>query len=494
MVKFLMVGTFMALLLASGFYAMRKTNTVGDFFLGGREIGPWFSAFAYGTTYFSAVIFIGYAGKIGWGFGMAAMWVGICNAIFGSYLAWKLLAKPTREMSEKLGVMTMPEFLQARYDSHGLKIFSALIIFIFLVPYSASVYMGLSYVFEVLFQLPYNYILVFMALITAAILWMGGYRALALTDFIQGLVMLLGVGLLIYYIFNHSNVGGFGQVIPRLREVSASLTTPFPRGQQGMALFSLVFLTSIGPWGLPQMIQKFFAIKDATKIKAATTVATFFSLIVGLGAYGMGSVSRLYFRELPIDPATGQGTVDMLVPKMMETALPEIVAVLILLLILSASISTLSSLVLISSSSVTIDLLKGYIKPDMGKGQELSTIRSICLVFIFLSVLLALAKPAVILTLMALSWGTVAGVFLGPYLWGLFGPRTTKTGAWCGAVGGLITSMVFAWLNNFDSSFVPMGGTLAMLVSLGIVPIVSSFTKGFSREHLQKIFAVNYID
>ncbi len=488
MVKILMVGTFVAILLISGFLAMKKTTNLGDFFLGGRKIGPWMSAFAYGTTYFSAVIFVGYAGKIGWGFGLAGLWVALGNALVGSYLAWKLLAKPTREMTEKLGAMTMPEFLQARYDSRKLKIFAALVIFVFLVPYSASVFMGLSYVFEEVFQINYNYALLAMTIITAAYLLMGGYRAVALTDFIQGLVMLFGVGVLVYYVFGNPVVGGFSQVIPRLSNVSPDLTAVFPSGQNGLALLSVVLLTSLGPWGLPQMIQKFYAIKDTAKVKAATIISTVFCLIIGLGAYGVGTVSHLYFTELPIDPNTGKGTVDLIVPQILQTALPEMAAVLILLLVLSASMSTLSSLVLVSSSSITIDLLKGYFSPDMGKKEELGIMRSLCLIFIALSALLALFKPAIILTLMALSWGTVAGVFLGPYIWGLFWPGTTKMGAWAGALGGLLTGLGFAWYHSFEPSFVTIGGALAMLLSLAIVPVVSLFTENYSEEHLQKVF------
>jgi SSS family solute:Na+ symporter len=382
----------------------------------------------------------------------------------------------------------MPEFLQARYDSHALKIFAALIIFVFLVPYSASVFMGLSYVFEEVFQINYNYALLIMTTITAAYLLMGGYRAVALTDFIQGIVMLFGVGVLIYYVFGNPAVGGFLQVIPRLREVSPDLVTVFPSGQQGLALLSVVLLTSIGPWGLPQMVQKFYAIKDTERVKAATVISTAFCLIIGLGAYGVGALSHLYFSELPVDPATGRGTVDLLVPQILQTALPELAAILILLLVLSASMSTLSSLVLVSSSSITIDLLKGYVRPHMGKKEELGVMRSLCLIFIALSAILALLKPAIILTLMALSWGTVAGVFLGPYLWGLFWPGTTKMGAWAGAVTGLLTGLGFAWYHSFEPTFVTIGGALAMLLSVAVVPAVSLFTESFSQEHLQKVF------
>jgi len=486
MIKLLLIGTFVAILLASGFYSMKKTHNLGDFFLGGRDIGPWMSAFAYGTTYFSAVIFVGYAGKIGWGFGFSSIWIGIGNALVGSYLAWKVLAKPTREMSEKLGVMTMPEFLQARYDSHALKIFSAVIIFIFLVPYSASVYMGLSYVFEEVFKLPYTYILFFMAILTAIFLLMGGYRAIALTDFIQGMVMLFGVGVLLYYVFTNPMVGGFGQVLPRLQAVGSDYASIFPSGNKGLTLLSLIILTSLGPWGLPQMIQKFYAIKDTAKIKAATIISTVFAFVIGVGAYGVGTVVHLYYDKLPVDPATGKGTVALLIPGVIQTALPEIAAVMILLLVLSASMSTLSSLVLISSSTLTIDLLKGYLKPNMGKQEELLTMRMLCLIFIILSVMIAQLKPAVILTLMALSWGTVAGTFLGPYLWGLFWPRTTKAWAWCGAVGGLLIGLSYSLTHNMDTA---VGGALAMICSLLIVPAVSVFTEQFSAEHLEKVFA-----
>ncbi|MFY9174543.1 MAG: sodium/solute symporter [Peptococcia bacterium] len=489
MLKILLVGIFVAVLLASGLYSMRKTRNLGDFYLGGRDIGPWMSAFAYGTTYFSAVIFVGYAGKVGWGFGIGGLWIAIGNALIGSFLAWKILAKPTRVMTEKLGAMTMPELLEGRYDSKALKIFSSAIIFIFMVPYSASVFMGLSYVFEGVFNIPYNYILIFMAVITAIYLLMGGYRAIALTDFIQGIVMLFGVGVLLYYVFGNPAVGGLGQIIPRLKAISPELVNPLPTGEKGLALFSVVLLTSLGPWGLPQMVQKFYAIKDKKNIRAATVISTLFALIIGVGAYGVGSVARLYFSELPVDPATGVATVDLLVPGIINVALPELAAVLILLLILSASMSTLSSLVLVSSSTLSVDLLKGFVKPEMSNKDELLITRILCFIFVMLSVVLAMVKPTIILSLMALSWGTIAGIFLGPYIWGLFWPKTTKAGAWSGIIVGLIISVLYASLHNFDGNATTIGGALAMLSSLVIVPVVSLFTTQYATEHLEKVYA-----
>ena len=485
--KWILVGAFAAAILACGFLSLRKTQDVNDFFLGGRDIGPWMSAFAYGTTYFSAVLFVGYAGKVGWGFGLSALWVAIGNAIVGTLLAWKVLAKPTREMTERLKAITMPEFLKARYDSDGLKIFASLVIFIFLVPYSASVFMGLSYVFEEIFGIPYNYVLFFMAGLTAIFLLMGGYLAIALTDFIQGIVMLFGIGVMVYFVTSHPNVGGIIEGIQRTNAVDPQLTQVVGPGGW-VPLFSLVILTSLGSWGMPQMIQKFYAIKDAKSINAAMIITTAFALIISVSIYFIGSLSHLFFTELPLDTVTGAPNVDLIMPKIIAITMPEIAAIMIILLVLSASISTLSSLVLVSSSSLGIDLIKGYFLPNMSKHQSMVLVRGLCLLFIGLSLIIALTKPTIILTLMALSWGTVAGVFLAPYLYGLYWKKTTKAGAWAGALTGLLFSVGASIYVNFDAKLIPTIGSLAMLIPLVVVPAVSLITAGFSSSHIKLVF------
>ena len=180
-------------MLAVGYWCMKRTRDVGDFFLGGRTLGPWMSAFAYGTTYFSAVLFIGYAGRLGWGFGIQTMWIVLGNTFVGTLLAWMVLAGRTRDMTARLNAMTMPEFLRARYNSAPLQVISAVIVFVFLVPYSASVYMGLSYLFQKTLGLQYNEALIFLAALTGVYLVMGGYFAVAVSDFIRGIVEFFGV-------------------------------------------------------------------------------------------------------------------------------------------------------------------------------------------------------------------------------------------------------------------------------------------------------------
>ena len=252
-------------MVAIGVWGMRKTTTMNDFFLGGRTLGPWMSAFAYGTTYFSAVIFIGFAGKQGWQFGFNALWIGIGNAVLGAFLAWIVLGKRTRRMTQKLDVMTMPEFLEARYGSEHLKMIAAVLIFIFMLPYSASVFKGLGHLFESTFHISYDFALIVLVGITGLYLILGGYFAVTMTDFIQGFIMLIGASVMAIVLV--MKAGGPAQAIAT---ISQNYPQHVPPAQQPSALVvgSLIFMTSFGTWGLPQMVQKFYSIKDEKMIRS----------------------------------------------------------------------------------------------------------------------------------------------------------------------------------------------------------------------------------
>jgi SSS family solute:Na+ symporter len=480
--KLCVVFGYLLLMGFVGFFTLKKTRTTTDFFLGSRNIGPWMSAFAYGTTYFSAVIFIGYAGKIGWQFGLSSLWIVIGNTLVGTLLAWKVLARRTREMTVRLGTLTLPEFLEARYGSKKLKFLAALIIFIFLVPYSASVFMGLSYLFEQTMSIPYELSLIFMTIITGFYLVLGGYLAISITDFIQGIVMLLGVGMMLYFGIGHEKVGGFLEGARRLAAIDPKLANPVgPPGWLPMA--SLVFLTSVGPWGLPQMVQKFYAIRSEADIKRATVITTVFAFVVAMGAYLLGAFSHLFLRELPL--LAGKPNFDAIMPQVLVQALPDGLMVLILLLVLSASMSTLASLVLVASSTLVIDLIG---EERLGRGKTVGWMRFFCGLFVLLSLGLALQRNTLIITLMTLSWGTVAGSFLAPYLYGLYWPRTTKAGATAGMLSGLVVSVGLALYYRLDAALMPTIGSVAMIIPLFVVPIVSWLTAPMPVEHLARVY------
>lgn len=478
------IGLFILFMIGIGIYSMRRTKTTAEFLLGGRDVGPWISAFAYGTSYFSAVMFIGYAGKLGWGFGVSTIWIVIGNAIIGSYLAWKVLARRTRRMTAALSAMTMPEFLEARYQSKWFKIVSAMLIFIFLIPYCASVFTGLGFLFENVLQIDYQLSLVVMIVITGIYLVLGGYFAIALTDFIQGLIMLVGASLMVRYIFVQPQVGGISGWLTGLHQIDPGLAQLIPGNW--LALAGLVFMTSVGAWGMPQMVQKFYAIKSEKVVRTATIVVTLFALIIAGAAYISGSTVRLFFDSVPLD-AAGNPAFNVLMPQLLNMTLPGLLLIVILLLVLSASMSTLSSLILVSSSAITVDLIKGVFYPQISQKRTVSLLRWFCGLFIICSIVIAIFKLDFIIKLMSLSWGTIAGAFLAPYIYGLYWKGTTKAGAWAGLISGVVISIIGSMLFP-NEGLSPLISSIAITAPLLVVPLVSVMTKKFDAVHLNKVF------
>ena len=481
---------YVAVMLAIGWVSMRRTRDVRDFFLGGRSLGPWLSAFAYGTTYFSAVLFIGYAGKLGWGFGIHTLWIVLGNTLVGTLAAWRLLAGRTREMTARLGAITMPEFLRARYGSQGLQVVAALVVFVFLVPYSASVLMGMSYLFEMTLHVRYETALLLLTGITAVYLVMGGYFAVAVSDFLRGIVEFGGVMLMVYLLAHRPETGGFlpaasallgdpkvmapGLVATRVVGAGTPLATAVPGW---LTLAALVCVTSFGPWALPQMVQKFYSIRSRADVTRALVIAGVFSLFMAFGAYFSGALTHLYYGPtLPPALMGASGPIwDKIMPHFITTSgLPEALVLVIALMVFSASMSSLSSLVLVSSSAVALDFYGAFVDRRRHPARTMRLLRLLCGVFVALSLAIALAKPAVIVNLMIMSWGTLAGVFLAPYVYGLFWRRTTRAGVYAGIAAGLGCALVLflAW----GADGVPLAGAITMAVPMAVVPVVSLLT------------------
>ncbi len=488
--KSLIVFIYVLANLGIGYWAMKKTKNVSDFFLGGRNIGPWMSALAYGTTYFSAVLFVGYAGKLGWGFGLGTMAIVIGNVVVGSFLAWAVLGKRTREMTTRLGALTMPEFLESRYNSRLLKTAGALLIFCMLVPYSASVYMGLSYLFEVNFGWSYTTSLASLALLTGLYIILGGYFALTITDFVRGIIELFGVIVMVIFL-----TGKHGGLIVATKALAnpkfmPGFVKPVELGN-GMAapgwliLASLVLVTSLGPWGMPQMVQKFYSIKDVTDIKRTMWVASFFALFIAFGAYYTGALTHLFYAKPPVEiMMNGKPNFDQLMPHFLVTETPEWVAIVILLLIFSASMSSLSSLVLVAASAIVIDLVGG--KRIEGKQHSMTLMRVACGVFVALSLYVAMNKFDFIVNLMVMSWGALAGSFLAPFVYGLFWKRASKAGATVSFFTGLGLAIGLAlWLGKPG---VPIAGAVAMVVPLIVMPVVTLLSPACDSKIIDKAF------
>ena len=495
-----MLVIYILMMVTIAFICRKKSSTLDDFFLGGRGLGGWMSAFSYGTTYFSSVIFIGYAGKFGWNMGIASIFIGIGNALIGTLLAWKVLANPTRLMTRRLGAVTMPDFFAKRYDSPKMKMLASIIIFVFLIPYSASVYQGLGYLFEMVFGIDVLWCVIIMAVLTALYLFFGGYFATSLSDFVQGIIMLVGVVLMVCFTLNHPNVN-WAEGFEKLTEMGFGFNISTEGGWDSPVfnLVILILLTSFGIWGLPQSVHKFYAVKDKKAINKAMVVSTVFSLLVGGGAYFVGSMSHLFFgNTLP------QGGYDTVIPIMLQQALPAALLGLIVVLVLSASMSTLASLSLASGSAIAVDLYKGYVKPNATDKQVNVRLKILCVLFILVSVILAVTNSQAIVDFMSLSWGTLAGCFIGPYVLGLYSKKVNKYGAWTSLIMGLVTTFVLVFVfgaispnPNYDGflaivkggiSRSPLIGVICMAQSVIVTYLVSLFTKKTDKKLLDKCF------
>ncbi|MBQ6535632.1 MAG: sodium:solute symporter, partial [Firmicutes bacterium] len=302
--KILLLVLFFGVMVGVGLYCRRNATDVNGFVLGGRNVGPWLTAFAYGTSYFSAVIFVGYAGQFGWKYGIASTWIGIGNAMIGSLLAWSILGRRTRIMTQYLGSSTMPEFFGRRFQSSSLKVGASVITFLFLIPYTASLYNGLSRLFEMAFGMDYTVCIVVMALLTGIYVIAGGYMATAINDFIQGMVMLVGIIAVIGAVLKSN--GGFIASLNGLAAVTDEAVSATPGvfnsffGPDPLNLLGVVILTSLGTWGLPQMVQKFYAIKSEEAVKKGTVISTIFAFIVAGGCYFLGGFGRLFSDRIPL--------------------------------------------------------------------------------------------------------------------------------------------------------------------------------------------------
>ena len=498
-IKIFLTIVFLAIMIGVGIYSRKQASSVEGFVLGGRSVGPWLTAFAFGTSYFSAVVFVGYAGQFGWKYGLSSTWIGVGNAVIGSLLAWILLGKRTKLMTQHIESRTMPDFFGTRFMSQGLRVVASVIAFVFLIPYTAGVYKGISTLFEMGFGIPYEYCVVIMALLTAVYVILGGYKATAMNDFIQGIIMLFGIVAVIIAVL--VSQGGLTEAVRKLSEMAGDNGQPgvFASwfGPDPWGLLGVVILTSLGTMGLPQMVGKFYSITDESAIRRGTIISTVFAFIVAGGCYFLGGFGRLYD---PVISAHGKIAFDSIVPAMLVQLSPALIA-LVVLLVLSASMSTLASLVLTSSSTMTLDLIYRDKKSLPGEVEEGSiddtvaehierrkvvVMRVLIVFFIVISLLIALNPPTFIAQLMGISWGALAGAFLAPFMLGLYWRGVTTSSVWACFAWGVGLTVVNMLLGNPIN---PINcGAIAMLGGFPVVCIVSLLTPRLKTQDVERMF------
>lgn len=474
--RIIIISLFCLVIIAAGIIGMRKTKSFNDYFLGGGKIGAWMTAFTYGTAYFSAVLFIGFAGQVGWNFGFSGLWIALFNSVIGVLAVWWIMGHRIKQMSVDYKVSTLPEYFEKRYSSRALKLYSSIAIFFLFVPYSAAVFIGLSYLFKVTFNIDYTVALIFMGGFTGLYLVLGGYNSMTMIDVVFGIIMIIGCAVLSYVTV--SAAGGFTQLTADLAAHDPKLVSWV--GPGGFwNLFYLIFLTSVAPFAMPQLIQKFYAVRDKKAIRTGMLASTLFSVIIASVAYFVGSTSRVFLtpENAPSAFSGGKPVFDSLMPDLLNKVIPEYLFVLMLLLILSASMSTLASIILISSSSVVKDFYAGFVNKTASDKTLTNLMRVFALVFIIISVVLAYFKPASIVIILSISWGAIGSAFLGPFFWGLMWKKTSIVGAFSSSVIGLGTCLVL-YFTGFSS---PQAGTIGMLLSFLLCPLISLLSSAKTR-------------
>lgn len=502
LIKIVFVVIFFIVMVGVGLYSRKQARSVDGFVLGGRQVGPWLTAFAYGTSYFSAVVFVGYAGQFGWKYGLSSTWIGVGNAVIGSLLAWLVLGKRTKLLTQHIGSRTMPDFFGTRFNSQNLRVVASVIAFVFLIPYTAGVYKGISTLFEMGFGIPYEYCVVFMAAFTAVYVILGGYKATAINDVIQGIIMLFGIVVVIMAVLNTQ--GGLCSAVGKMAEIPSDADSTINGGFASLwgpdpyNLLGVVVLTSLGTWGLPQMVGKFYSITDEKAIRRGTIISTLFAFIIAGGCYFLGGFGRL-FGVPPVLP-NGKPDFDSIIPTMLET-LPDALIALVVLLVLSASMSTLASLVLTSSSTMTLDLIyrdkkandaevRGGEIDDTVEGnierRKVIVMRLLIIFFIAISLFIALNPPTFIAQLMGTSWGALAGAFLAPFMLGLYCKGVTTASVWACFVWGVGLTVGNMLLGNPVS---PINcGAIAMTGGFAVVALFSLFTPKMNRQTVDQMF------
>ena len=479
------IAVYVIFILAVGILNSRKSKSITEFTVGGRNAGAWLSAFSYGTAYFSAVMFIGYAGGTGWKYGIWGILPGIGNAVFGALLAWLVLANRTREVTRRLEIKSMPQLFEKRFGSQAMKTFCTAVIFIFLVPYSASVYKGLTSVCSVLLGVNENICMIVIAVAAILIVILGGYGATLKADVVQGAVMLIGVILLIIAVMRSEIVGGFSDGIKAITQKTEELGLT---ASSHIGLWATVLMTSFGTWGLPQMVHKYYGIKDEREVKRGTVISTLFCLVVAGGGYFIGSLARLFFDSLDEIPGAGAGKTDYLVPNMLAMSdISEVLIGVILVLLIAASVSTLASVTITASSTLTMDFIKAKIARNMDDIKTAMVTRIMCVIFVVMSYFIANSNTP-ILDMMSYSWGIISGSFLAPYMISLYWKKLNKAGAWAGVLGGFFTALppvicklflpeislpVFGAIKDMGPHF----ACLAMVISFVLCFAVSAVTK-----------------
>lgn len=499
------IFVYLAAMVVVGVICAKKTDNVGDFYLGGRKLGPFVTAMSAEASDMSGWLLMGLPG-LAYACGIAeAAWTGIGLAI-GTYINWLVVSKRLRKYSQACGAITIPDFFSNRFrDKSGvLTLISALIIIVFFIPYTGSGFSACGKLFESLFGMDYHLALIISAAVIIAYTTIGGFLAASMTDFIQSIIM--SAALIVVMVFGISTAGGFDAVISNSTSMEGylSLTQTFDVLKQetgefgGLSIFSTL-AWGLGYFGMPHILLRFMAINDSKKLKTSRRVATVWVVIslaiaVLIGIVGLAMTANGAIGDLTqTDPETIIVVIADLLAKL--GPLTAIIGGLIIAGILASTMSTADSQLLAASSSVSENIIRQFFKLNVSEKTAMRIARVTVIIIAIIGTVIAWDPNSSVFQIVSFAWAGFGAAFGPVVLTSLFWKRTTKWGAFAGILAGGV--MVFVW------KFVvrPLGGMLniyellpAFIVALAAIIIVSLLDKKPSQEIIDEFDSVNSIE
>lgn len=460
------LAVYLGLLGLIGYGLRRRSRSAVDFAIGGRSVGPWVTAISFVAAYYSSVVIIG-GGAFGWRFGLSTLWVGGANVLLGTTLAWIVLGRRVRLFTENLDVLTLPGFFARRYESETVRIFSAAVTGLFLIIYNVSVLKGMANAFEGLMGIPYWSGVVISGVVILFYTTVGGYLAVVWTSFVQGIVMIGALILLTYAALQR--VGGLTVLADRLAEIGPGyVQTPGEWGWAGLISFSLI--VSLGTWGMPQLVIRFYSIKNARMLRLGLVIVTL-GASVALLPYLCGAVARVLVPELE--------SADQAIPALTALVLNDWGGAIFLAGVVAAGMSTFAGVLIIISSSLVRDLWIHGLGRSLSAEAEVRANRIMSLAVGVISVLIALKPPALILVLTAFSWAVIASTNLWPLLFGVTWKRTSAAGTLASMVTGAAAALLWqAFRARLPGPWNGVHGFLiGVAVALVVIVAVSLMTR-----------------
>ncbi len=459
-------------LIAVGLFTSRRMRTSEDFYLGGRKIGPWVTSLSYVAAYFSSVVIVG-GGGFAYRYGMGTLWIGAINVLVGCTLVWIVLGRRLRRSSERLGTMTIPGFLAERFQTNAARVFTAVVIALFLIIYNVSIIQGMGRMFEVLMGIPYAAGVLLSGAIIILYVSFGGYLAVVWTGFFQAWVM--GVGLILLTVAALKAVGGLSAANLALAAIDPGLvSTPGLWGWAGLISFALI--VSYGVWGMPQLVVRFVSIKSADVLRIGTLIVTIGGSMAVL-PYLDGAIARVLHPNLVNS--------DLAIPTLTKAVLSPWGSAVFLAGVIAAGMSTFASILIITSSAVVQDIVVKGLGRRLADRKIVRLSRIVSAIVGVVSLGIAIRPPALILVLTAFSFAVIAATSLWPLLFGLYWRRATRIGVLASSVGGFTTALL--WM-AIGSPFGLHGFIPGLGVGLLLLVFVSLVTERPSDAHLDRVF------